>query len=140
MVHCCLCTHAVRLALMMSSDFSCSTCGETFTNPWNLNRHNKFHDENWILKCEHCWFKTKRSDNLKTHLDRYHQNIESSQEALVEQPETPTDYSSKQPVLPKLSVLPLQASDFDKRLQLPNNFVYAGSTQSVRFICFSSTI
>ena len=133
--HCCICTPAVRSVLRMSANISCSTCGETFSKPANLDRHKKIHDIDWNLKCEHCWFKTKRRDTLKNHTETYHianNNYQSADPVHIH--EASAD-DKIQHILPKQPILPQQTAEFDKRLQLPNNFIYAGSTQSVSFNC-----
>ena len=105
-------------------DNFCDSCGKHFSNPWNLTRHVKVHDENWVLKCTHCCYKTKRSDHLKDHKELYHpsnDNVEPTQ----------LSEASDSIIMPQKTVEFDKTVDFDLKLQLPNNFVYAGSTQSV---------
>ncbi len=133
------CTGRVWLVLNMSL-VSCGLCDATFARQSDCNRHESGHKPDSFIPCQNCDFVSNRKDSMKRHIARYHattNNIGELTAPTDQIRQTTPDDSLKQSLK---QILPLQNSDFDKRLQLPNNFVYAGSTQSVSFVCFSSTI
>ena len=120
------CTGGVRSVLIMAPGFSCSQCGDHFTNTSNLIRHQNGHKPDSFIPCQKCDFVSTRNDSMKRHMTRYHSTnnaIDESQHS--ETPQQPIGNSIIQPIeVPR-------ADEFDKRLQLPNNFIYSGSSQSV---------
>ncbi len=72
------CAPVMGSVLRMNPDTNCSICGGTFSKTSNLNRHLKIHDDHWWIKCEHCWFKTKRNYILKNHVEMYHPFINNN--------------------------------------------------------------
>ena len=124
-----LCSPTVRLITTMNSDpyrpFACADCEETFTEAGNRDRHSKIH-RGQLYQCQNCSYKSERIDTFRKHKARKHPSTEVK----------PQLQSPPQPL--RSTVAPSKANFdtvFDKRLQLPNNFVYAGSTQSVSFRC-----
>ena len=138
------CSPSVRSVLAMLSDqYPCPDCEQTFTEAGNRDRHSKIHGDKFY-QCQHCPYKTPRIDNLKSHVDRKHHGDKPLQQSTEVEPqvqslpqvESQLYLLPKQPVQPTLMQGKINSDvEFDKRLQLPNNFVYAGSTQSVSF-CF----
>ena len=99
--------------------FACAVCEETFTESGNRDRHTKIHRDQ-LYQCQNCTYKSGRIDTLKRHKATKHPATEV-------RPQLQSPPQSVQTVVAPTMV----NQEFDKRLQLPNNFVYAGSTQSV---------
>ena len=118
-------TGRVRSVLIMSP-VTCGTCDATFTRQSACNRHQLGHKPDSFIPCQKCDFISTRNDSMKRHMTRYHSTnnaIDESQHS--ETPQQPIGNSIIQPIeVPR-------ADEFDKRLQLPNNFIYSGSSQSV---------
>ena len=122
----------------MAPGYRCTHCRIDCVNMRNLNRHMSNHDTKFWYSCQHCMFTTKRKDNLNRHLKNYHAGNNGS-ESLV----TPSMYNvnqfqplskSNDESVQSVSTETLAGNDaieFDKRLHLPHNFIYAGATQSV---------
>ena len=129
----------------MAPGYYCSNCSAVYANLRNLNRHLSSHDANLWFSCQYCVFSSKRRDNLKRHLFKYHAVIKSSATDL--QP-LPVIADQVQPFIKSaveaVPSVPIETHvgnnknltrEFDKRLQLPHNFIFAGATQSVSLYC-----
>ena len=121
----------------MAPVFDCKQCGDKFVNFRNLSRHLKTHDKNMCVSCQYCTFTTERKDSLKRHSNKYHSVIENVAKDVLVPPDPITSVGPNMvstPVVPSTGqVAHNHSGDFDKRLQLPHNFIYAGATQSVSF-------
>ena len=136
-----MCTSAVRSVSKMALVFRCMECEDMFANQRNLNRHLICHSMNLWFSCHYCAFVSKRNDSLKRHLDKYHATSKSFTKTLLP-PVAETSPSLQPPISlhretahDQQQMVPLynHVAEFDKRLQLPHNFIYAGATQSVSF-------
>ncbi len=126
----------------MAPDFQCSHCGIVYANMRNLKRHlTSLNTDSFT--CPHCMLTTKRKDNLKRHSDKYHaasnSSVHSQMPALAVNPIChPESKSCDEPVPIVLAQTQVRHSDhgeFDNRLHLPHNFIFAGATQSVSLLC-----
>ena len=125
------------LVLAMALNFKCSNCRETFARPDNLKRHMATHDPRLTHPCPYCQFITNRTDSLKRHVSTYHENNLDFAPAEVQSiiPVTQTATPALLNSAPSVLAQPISDGKFDRRLQLPHNFVYAGATQSVKVCC-----
>ncbi len=121
----------------MTPSFQCSHCSIVYSNAYNLNRHLRSLNTN-SFSCQHCMFTTKRKDNLKRHSVKYHaasnSSVNSSIPAALAVNPIPVSKSYNESIPSVSAQTQVKHSDhreFDKRLQLPHNFIYAGATQSV---------
>ncbi len=106
----------------MAPVYGCNICGTMCEYVSNLNRHLLTHELEAIYSCHCCNYTCNRKDNLNRHLDKYHSEMPNVQ---VARPLTQLNTDEKAPEYPM--------GAFDKRLQLPHNFIYAGASQSVSF-------
>lgn len=113
----------MRSVVMMAPMFVCELCGDVFTQQSNLNRHLHTHEQESLHACKDCPFMSKRKDSLKRHIERYHDG--NGNDSLMSKPLV------QPPVL--LPPSAFETGAFDKQLQLPHNFIYAGASQSVSF-------
>ena len=105
----------------MASLYGCNICGTMCEYVSNLNRHLLTHKTEAAYSCQCCNYTCKRKDNLKRHSDKYHSDVQVQQPTVLNTHEKATE--------------PEYADGaFDKRLQLPHNFIYAGASQSVSFV------
>ena len=116
----------------MASVFGCF-CGDNFTNLSNLNRHKAIHELDLPCLCQYCNFTSNRNDSLKRHVERYHQENQSNElNMATNDSNVETSYENMQPMtLSNQTKSVYEDDEFDKRLQLPHNFIYAGATQRV---------
>ena len=111
--------------------FHCPDCEEIFTEARNLERHLKIH-RNEFHHCQYCTYRSTQIDNLKSHIDRKHYDdkpLQQSMEIKQQPPPAKCQPVKQEPVVFQSKID--SDTQFVKRLQLPNNFVYAGATQSV---------
>ena len=99
----------------------CPECAEPFTRQDNYDRHYQVHETNSCCPCQHCNFTSNRKDSLKRHMDKFHTDT-------VPPMVSDNIISVAVPSEPHYDT---QKVEFDKRLQLPHNFIYAGASQSV---------
>ncbi len=118
--HCSLKTCTVWSVLIMAPVNNCNICGTMCEYVSNFNRHLLTHETEGAYSCQCCSYTCNRKDNLKRHLDKYHSEMSDIQ---VAQPLLNTDENAEE----------YPMGTFDKRLQLPHNFIYAGASQSVSF-------
>ena len=52
--------------------FSCTVCGKTFINTFNLKRHFKKHDGCRFFACNDCGDQCTRQNNLQVHISNHH--------------------------------------------------------------------
>ncbi len=113
----------------MAPKLSCPECGDNFTNTGNLVRHRVGHDPNSFTPCQNCDFISTRTDSMKRHIARKHPMNRDIAE--------PDAFKNIQQTISNAIVQPHdipQSDKFDKRLQLPHNFIYAGASQSVSLV------
>jgi hypothetical protein len=101
----------------------------------NLNRHVNGHKKDFLIKCDHCNFYSKRKDNLKLHINKYHDSVLDSTDDIDNVQSNgcvETETLPIEKVLQSTAPMAVQPiNTFEKRLILPHNFIYAGATQSV---------
>ena len=115
----------MRSILDMAPVFPCPSCEDTFTDLSNLKRHSKLHDNDWHHSCPQCNFKSKRNYVLNRHIEKYHSTHGMTENDIVVDPSMVEHHQKSDNNVVSLG------NQFDKRLQLPHNFIYAGSSQSV---------
>ena len=113
----------------MSPTICCAECDAKFTKQSDCVRHYGVHLPDSSVSCQYCDFTSKRQDSLKRHTARYH----SDNDKIVKNDDIIVTESHQKPIFGNTmqSLTWSDASEFDKRLQLPNNFIYSGSSQSV---------
>ena len=136
MSHSYKCMVVVRLVFTMAPTFSCPLCIDLFNSQKSLNRHLQLHDEDFYYSCSHCNFKTKRKDSLNRHVEKYHA-MAIDLPVIVDKPPKTIDNNQPHETIQKPANNAHSSmhdeNQSDKCLQLPNNFIYAGSSQSVSF-------
>ncbi len=111
------------------SHATCGLCDATFARQSDCSRHESGHRPDSFIPCQNCDFISTRKDSMKRHMTRKHPINSDSAE--------PNAFKTNQQNLSdnKIQTLDVPQSDkFDKRLQLPHNFIYAGASQSVSLV------
>jgi len=144
----------------MAPGYRCHTCQYRFSRLSDRKRHILIHEKDVPFECNHCDFISKRKDSLKRHIENYHNQVDDKDNGQYSIPSLPIDIKSYYPEskimaesapLQNPSIQPpienhqivcqkrMAPEQFDNRLQLPHNFIYAGATQSVCLLSFNNT-
>ena len=114
------------------SPVTCGSCDAAFTRQSDCDRHQNVHLPDSLLCCQQCCFLSTRKDSLKRHVDRYHKEIGDHYLPMETNENYQPLHDDIQPTALSNQINSMyHEGEFDKRLQLPHNFIYAGASQSV---------